>query len=209
MYWALAAGITGAAAWSWWAFDAAPYPYAQRWLLNLPLPFLTQRRLEDLLGLGPGQRVLEIGPGTGLQALPVARRLGSAGRLDIVDVQQQMLDHVMRRAAGLGLGNIVATRADAQRLPFASDTFDAAYLVTALGEIPRPELTVTELARVLKPGGRLVVGEFFDRHQVRRGALARYADTAGLRVERVIGPPFAYYARLASTADAVHRAAVT
>lgn len=196
MYWALAAGVVGAAAWSWWAFDTAPYPYAQRRLLDLPLPFLTQRRLEDLLGLAPGQRVLEIGPGTGLQTLPVARRLGGSGRLDIVDIQQEMLDHVMRRAAGLGLGNIVVTRADAQKLPFDADTFDAAYLVTALGEIPRPELTVTELARVLKPGGRLVVGEFFDRHQVRRGTLARYADDAGLRVERVIGPPFAYYARL-------------
>ncbi len=176
--------------------DAAPYPYAQRRLLDLPLPFLTQRRLDGLLRPAPGDRILEIGPGTGLQSLPVARALGPAGRLDIVDIQQDMLDHVMRRATDLGLTNIVPTRADAQRLPFPTDTFDAAYLVTALGEIPSPGLTLLELERVLKPGGRLVVGEFFDRHQVRRAALARYATLAGLRVERVVGPPFAYFARL-------------
>ena len=82
--------------------------------------------------------MLEIGPGTGLQSLHVAPQLGADGELDIVDVQQQMLDHVMARAARRSLGNISPYLASAEALPFPDDCFDAAYLVTVLGEIPRP-----------------------------------------------------------------------
>ncbi|MFE3637300.1 class I SAM-dependent methyltransferase [Streptomyces sp. NPDC059168] len=194
--WAAAAGVTAAAIGAWWMSDSAPYPYSQHWLLDLPLPFLTLRRLDGVLEARPGERILEIGPGTGLQSLHVAPQVGPTGQLDIVDIQQPMLDHVMRRAADSGLTNIVPTLADAHRLPFTDETFDAAYLVTALGEIPDPALTLKELRRVLKPGGRLVVGEFFDRHQVRPAHLIGHASAAGLRVSRRVGPPFAYYARL-------------
>ncbi|WP_328380528.1 methyltransferase domain-containing protein (plasmid) [Streptomyces sp. NBC_00440] len=197
----VAAGVTTAAAiGAWWLSDSAPYPYSQHWLLDLPLPFLTLSRLDDVLETCPGERILEIGPGTGLQALHIGPQLGSAGRLDIVDIQQPMLDHVMRRAAEKKITNIVPTLADAHQLPFADRTFDAAYLVTALGEIPDPALTLSELRRVLKPGGRLIVGEFFDRHQIRPAHLIGHASAAGLRVSRRIGPPFAYYARLRPSA---------
>ncbi|MFF4500734.1 class I SAM-dependent methyltransferase [Streptomyces sp. NPDC001401] len=182
------AGVSAAAAAAaWWASDSAPYPYAQHWILDLPLPFLTQERLNGLLRPQPGLRVLEIGPGTGLQALEVAPQLGPEGTLEIVDIQQQMLDHVMRRAADRGIGNIVPTLADARHLPYESASFDAAYLVTALGEIPDFPAALQELRRVLKPTGRLVVGEFFDRHQVRPAALAHHANAAGLHVTRQIG----------------------
>jgi ubiquinone/menaquinone biosynthesis C-methylase UbiE len=189
-----AAAATAAAAW-WWT-DSAPYPYAQHRLLDLPLPFLTNRRLDVLLGLRPGERVLEIGPGTGLQALHVAGRLGAAGRLDIVDIQQPMLDHVMRRAAARNIGPIVPARADARDLPFDDASFDAAYLVTVLGEIPDPAAALREIRRVLKPGGRLVIGEFADRHYVPLVTLLGYANDAGLRPSAWLGPPLAYLARL-------------
>jgi ubiquinone/menaquinone biosynthesis C-methylase UbiE len=114
----LIAAAAAAAAAAWWCADSAPYPYAQRWLLDLPLPFLTNRRLDALLGVRPGERVLEVGPGTGLQALHVAGLLGAGGRLDIVDIQQPMLDHVMRRAVPRKIGPIVPARADARDLPF-------------------------------------------------------------------------------------------
>ncbi len=191
----LIAAAAAAAAAAWWWTDQAPYPYAQRWLLDLPLPFLTNRRLDALLGVGPGERVLEVGPGTGLQALHVAGLLGADGRLDIADIQQPMLDHVMRRAATRRIGSIVPARADARELPFDDASFDAAYLVTVLGEIPDPAAAMRELRRVLKPGGRLVVGEFADRHYVPLVTLLGYANNAGLRPSVRLGPPLAYFAR--------------
>jgi ubiquinone/menaquinone biosynthesis C-methylase UbiE len=190
----IGAGAVVAAA-GWWWTDAAPYPYAQHWLLDLPLPFLTNRRLDALLAARPGERVLEIGPGTGLQALHVAGRLGQGGRLDIVDVQQPMLDHVMRRAAAAKISPIVPARADARELPYDDGSFDAAYLVTVLGEVPDPAAAMREIGRVLKPGGRLVVGEFLDRHYVPLVTLLGYANDAGLRPSAWLGPPLAYFAQ--------------
>jgi ubiquinone/menaquinone biosynthesis C-methylase UbiE len=181
---------------AWWYTDSAPYPYAQRRILDLPLPFLTNRRLDALLGVRPGERVLEIGPGTGLQALHVAGLLGDEGRLDVIDVQEEMLDHVMSRAKAAGITSITAAKADARQLPFPDGTFDAAYLVTVLGEIPDPAAAVHELRRVLKPAGRLVVGEFLDRHYVPIVDLLRYGNAAGLEMSGRLGPPLAYLARL-------------
>lgn len=190
------AGVAAAAVAAWWVTDAAPYPYAQRALLDLPLPFLTNRRLDALLGPRPGERVLEIGPGTGLQALYVAKQLGPAGRLDIVDIQQAMLDHVVRRAKAKGIGGIVPAHADARQLPFDDASFDAAYLVTALGEIPDSLAALREVRRVLKPAGRLVVGEFVDRHYVPLITLLHHANASGFDLTTHIGPPIAYFARL-------------
>lgn len=191
--WAIAGA--GAAAAAWWWSDSAPYPYSQRWILDLQLPFLTNRRLDALLGARPGDRILEIGPGTGLQALHVAGQLGESGRLDIIDIQPPMLGHVMRRAAARGITAIVPTVGDAAKLPFPDASFDAAYLVTVLGEIPDPAAAVSELGRVLKPGGRLVVGECFDRHFVPLVTLLRYANAAGLALGARLGPPLCYLAQ--------------
>jgi ubiquinone/menaquinone biosynthesis C-methylase UbiE len=176
--------------------DQAPYPYAQHRLLDVPLPLLTRRRLDAVLQPRGGQQLLEIGPGTGLQSLHVAPQLGGGGGLALVDVQQQMLDHVMARAAERSIGNIMPHRADARALPFADAAFDAAYLVTVLGEIPGRLAALMELRRVLKPGGRLVVGEFADRHHVPLATLARLANDAGLHLIRRTGVPLAYYALL-------------
>ncbi|GAA0325483.1 hypothetical protein GCM10010302_75760 [Streptomyces polychromogenes] len=63
----------------------------------MPLPFLTADPMDAVLQPRPGERILEVGPGTGLQSLHVAPQLGPAGRLDVLDIQQEMLDQVMRR----------------------------------------------------------------------------------------------------------------
>jgi SAM-dependent methyltransferase len=166
-----------------------------RAILDIPLPNLTCGRLDEVLRPRPGERILEIGPGTGLQSLHVAHRLGPDGRLDVVDVQPEMLDHVTRRAKERGIATITATESDARELPFADGVFDAVYLVTALGEIPDPGPVLREATRVLAPRGRLVVGEFFDRHWVSFGRLHRLADACGLHLEVRRGPTFAYLAR--------------
>ena len=81
-------------------------------------------------------------------------------------------------------------------LPYDTDSFDGAFLVTVLGEIPDQTLALRELARVIKPGGRLVVGEtLLDPHVVTPGKLRDRADAAGFAFERRVGTPFAYFAR--------------
>jgi ubiquinone/menaquinone biosynthesis C-methylase UbiE len=139
--------------------------------------------------------MLEVGPGTGLQAMHVAPKLGPTGHLDIVDIQQDMLDHVMRRARRKELTTITPSLSDARDLPFGDDLFDAVYLVTALGEIPDPGRVIAEAARVIKPSGRLVVGEFFDRHWIPFSRLRRLAAEPGFRIDDWSGVPLAYLAR--------------
>jgi ubiquinone/menaquinone biosynthesis C-methylase UbiE len=191
---AAAGGVVGVAA--WWRRHPSPCPYGQRFWVDAPHPFITRRRLLDILAPTAGEQLLELGPGTGYYSLPVAHDL-NGGRLCIADIQQQMLDHTMRRATEAGLSNIEPTRADARALPFGSDAFDGAFTVTVLGEVPDPDQALRELARVLKPSGRLVVGELFgDPHMVTFGSLRERAARAGLRIERRLGGPFAYFALL-------------
>jgi ubiquinone/menaquinone biosynthesis C-methylase UbiE len=141
--------------------------------------------------------VLEVGPGTGYYALPVAGWLAPDGRLDVVDLQQEMLDHTSGRAREQGLGNLVPTRADATALPYPDDSFDAAYLVAVLGEIPDQGAALRELRRVVKPSGRIVVGELFgDPHMVTHGALRNRAAASGLQVDHKLGGRLWHFTRL-------------
>ena len=188
---ALAAGAL------WWRTHPSACPYGQRWLVEAPHPFITRQRLREVLTPQAGERVLEVGPGAGYYSLSVAESLGPEGRLDLFDIQQEMLDLTLRRGQERGLSNLVATQGDARQLPYRDDTFDAAFLVTVLGEVPDQERALRELARVVKPTGRVVNGELFgDPHWVSPGALRRRASAAGLVVERRVGSPLAYFARM-------------
>jgi ubiquinone/menaquinone biosynthesis C-methylase UbiE len=183
----------------WWRKNPSACPYGLRFSLELPHPFLTRLRLREILAPKPGENVLEVGPGTGYHALHVARWLEPGGTLDVLDIQQEMLDHTMRRARELGVSNIIPTRGDARELPYPDDTFDGAYLNFVLGEVPDQEKTLRELRRVLRPGGRLVVGEaVLDPHMVGFDSLREKAETAGLRFEHRLGGALGYYARFAA-----------
>jgi ubiquinone/menaquinone biosynthesis C-methylase UbiE len=162
--------------------------------VQLPHPFITRARLREALDPQPGDRVLEIAPGTGHYTLDAADWIGPQGRLDIFDLQQEMLDHTMRRASERGLLNITPTCGDARRLPYQDAVFDGAYLVAVLGEIPDQQAVLRELARVVKPGGRVVVGELFgDPHWVSPAALRRRAGHVGLHVQRRVGRVLGHY----------------
>jgi ubiquinone/menaquinone biosynthesis C-methylase UbiE len=170
-------------------------PYGLRFSLDLPHPFVTRSRLREMLSPQPGQRVLEIGPGTGYYSLHVARWLEPEGTLEVLDIQQEMLDHTMCRARTLGISNIVPIRGDAQALPYADGYFDSAYLVATLGEIPDQGHVLRELRRVLKRGGRLVVGEvLLDPHRVSFGDLRRLTEAAGLSYEQRVEGRLGYSA---------------
>jgi ubiquinone/menaquinone biosynthesis C-methylase UbiE len=181
----------------WWRKNPSACPYGQRFWVQAPHPFITRERLRGILGPAPGDRVLEIGPGTGYYTLDLAEWVRPDGQVDVFDIQQEMLDHTMERAAERGLTNLRPTRGDARALPYGDDSFDAAVLVTVLGEIPDQDAALRELERVLVPGGRLIVGELFgDPHMVTLDALRRRAEAAGLVFERHVGPKLAFFARL-------------
>ena len=195
---AIAGGAATVGAALWWRSHPSACPYSQRFWVEAPHPFITRERLREALEPQPGEHLLEVGPGTGYYSLPVAEWIGPQGSLDILDLQQEMLDHTLRRAAEAGIANLAPTRADAAAMPFADDSFDGAYLVTVLGEVPDQEAALRELKRVARPGGRIVVGELFgDPHMVTRGALAERAEAAGLQVDRVLGGRLWHYTRLA------------
>jgi ubiquinone/menaquinone biosynthesis C-methylase UbiE len=183
----------------WWRKNPSACPYGQRFWVEAPHPLITRERLREVLEPQPGERILEIGPGTGYYTLDLADWAGESGTLEIFDLQQEFLDHTMRRAAERGLANVVPTQGDATELPYADDSVDAVVLITVLGEIRDQDAALREIERVLKPGGRLVVGELFgDPHFTSLGALARRSRAAGLELERRSGPPFGYFARLAA-----------
>ncbi|HEV3001932.1 MAG TPA: methyltransferase domain-containing protein [Solirubrobacteraceae bacterium] len=191
---ALAGLVAGAL---WWRRHPSACPYGQRFWVEAPHPLITRARLREALDPRPGERILEVGPGTGYYALPVARWLAPGGTLEVLDLQREMLDHTLRLAAERRIDGIVATQADATRMPYEDASMDGAYLVLVLGEIPDQEAALRELRRVVRPGGRVVVGELLgDPHWVSPKALERRAAAAGLRVERRLGTPVGYFARL-------------
>ncbi len=193
------AGVVAAAL--WWRAHPSACPYGQRWLLEIPRPLITRTRLLEILRPEAGERVLEVGPGSGHYAVAVAQRVAPGGRLDVLDIQPKMLDHTMARAARLGLRTIHPQQGDARELPYPDASFDAAYLVTVLGEVPDQTVALRELARVVKPAGRIVDGELFgDPHWVSPRALERLAGAAGLRLECRVGSPLAYFAELRRSA---------
>jgi SAM-dependent methyltransferase len=191
------AGVVGGAA-LWWRKHPSACPYGQRFWVEAPHPLITRTRLREILDPQVGERMLEIGPGTGYYSLPVAEWLASDGSLELLDVQQEMLDHTLRRAREQGVANITASLGDAQALPYPDDSFDAVYLITVLGEIPDQGTALIEMRRVLRAGGRVVVGELFgDPHWVSPSTLGHRAEAAGLRFQRRSGTLLGYFARFA------------
>ncbi|HEU4690869.1 MAG TPA: class I SAM-dependent methyltransferase [Vicinamibacterales bacterium] len=196
--WAGAAGfiiVVGViAARHWSRTNPAPMPFGMRWVLFL-LPH-GARYLERMLRPRSGERILEIGPGVGHHAFHIATLLRPHGSLEVVDIQQPTLDAILSRAVADGITNIVPIRADAQSLPYANATFDAAYLSAVLGEIPDQRAALRELHRVLKVDGRLVIAEvMLDPDYVRLSTLRAEAESTGLVLEEKVGPVFAYVAR--------------
>jgi SAM-dependent methyltransferase len=195
----VAAVVVGAAALGagvWWRKHPSPCPYGLRLWVQVPHPVITRSRLKRVLKPRRGERILEIGPGTGYYTLDLADWIGG-GQLEILDIQPEMLDHTMGKARSRGLTNVSSTQADASNLPYADESFDAALLVTTFGEIPDGDAALREVHRVLKPGGRVIIGEIAvgDPHFSRLSSLRPRAEAAGLSLDCQSGFPLAYFAR--------------
>jgi demethylmenaquinone methyltransferase / 2-methoxy-6-polyprenyl-1,4-benzoquinol methylase len=106
-----------------------------------------------------GQRVLDIAGGTGDLALAFAPKVGSSGQVVHTDINEAMLREGRNRLldAGVSLPTLVC---DAEKLPFESESFDLVTVAFGLRNMTHKDMALSEMNRVLKPGGKLMVLEF-------------------------------------------------
>lgn len=136
-------------------FDAvaARYDLLNR-LLSFGLDQTWRRRAARSCALRPGGRALDVASGTGDLSILLRRVCGPEGLVVGADLSPGMLAFGRKKDAG------AAIVADAQRLPFPTGAFDAATIAFGIRNVNDPELAVAEMARVVRPGGRVVVLEF-------------------------------------------------
>lgn len=136
------------------------YPHELAGLLLFPLRriFFSPETLIRHLHLTLASRVLEVGPGPGFFSIEVARAIPE-GRLELVDIQIEMLQKARGRLRRAGARNTGYTQSNAITLPYRSGAFDVAFLVAVLGEVPDPKACLASIADVLRPGGLLSVAE--------------------------------------------------
>ena len=108
----------------------------------------------EWLNIPTGGVALDVGSGPGNVTASLARAAGPDGLALGVDISEPMLSRAVDAQAGPNVGFL---RADAQRLPFRDATFDAVTSLAVLQLIPEPSATLAEIARVLKPGGRVAI----------------------------------------------------
>lgn len=116
------------------------------------------KRLLDLAAIASTERVLDLGTGAGLLALRAAEKVG-AGKVVGIDHSTGMLRQAADKAGRLGLSDRVEfRRMDAESLELDAGGFDVAVSLFVLLHLPNPRAAVSELHRVLRPGGRVVIG---------------------------------------------------
>ncbi|MEV7046518.1 methyltransferase domain-containing protein [Amycolatopsis sp. NPDC051061] len=116
----------------------------------------------DRLGVGPGARVLDLGCGVGGPALRAVERTGA--HLTGVSISAGQVAHANRLVADAGLAGLAEFRhGNAMALPFDDESFDAVMAIESLIHMPDREQVLSEVRRVLKPGGRLVLTELSER----------------------------------------------
>jgi len=128
-------------------------------LMSAGLHRLWKRFALQMSDVREGDQVLDVASGTGDLAGLFAQRVGPLGRVVMTDINEAMLLRGRDRTIDRGLV-LPSVLCDAERLPFAGDTFDCVSIAFGLRNVTRKEEALREMARVLRPGGRLLVLEF-------------------------------------------------
>ncbi|GAA2424767.1 class I SAM-dependent methyltransferase [Streptomyces macrosporus] len=161
---------------------------------SLLLPWIRRRmfvRLAERAGVGPGDRVLDVGCGTGALTRAVAAAVSPGGSVLGVDPSRQMVEYARRRAERRGENSSFALGV-AQELDAEDGSFDAVVSSFAVHHVPedRRERAFAEMFRVLRPGGRLLVADFRG-HAERHAAMVARAGFVDLARGRVF--PMAHW----------------
>jgi ubiquinone/menaquinone biosynthesis C-methylase UbiE len=144
-------------------------------------------RLATLVDLAPGERVLDVGCGTGSLALACKRRVGRSGTVTGIDASPEMIERARRKASNKGDG-IHFEVARVESLPFPNESFDVVLSTLMMHHLPRVirERCVSEMRRVLRPGGRLLVVDFEKPAHKRGGLIARFHRHGGVPLRDIV-----------------------
>lgn len=122
-------------------------------LFSAPLPAL----LISMANIQPSQKVLDVGTGSGIVAMEVARHLTDAGFVMGIDLSEGMLATAEAKAKQLQLHNIEFQRMDAEALKYTDNSFDAVVSLYALRHFPHPQTALKEMHRILRSGGKIAI----------------------------------------------------
>jgi len=136
------------------------YPSFLAFWLDFPLRklIISPKELSKRLYLKNNLNVLEIGSGPGFFSVEIARQIPD-GRLELFDIQKEMLEKARRKVRKYGLSNTGFTQGNAERLPYKNNKFDLIFLVTVLGEISDKKKALKSIYSLLKPLGLLSITE--------------------------------------------------
>jgi demethylmenaquinone methyltransferase / 2-methoxy-6-polyprenyl-1,4-benzoquinol methylase len=170
-------------------------------------------------GVGRGATVLDACCGTGDLALELARTVGRSGQVTGLDFSAEMLTRAARKAPGEDAASVEWVRGDATAMPFKDSSFAAATIAFGLRNLPDPEAGLHELARVVRPGGRVVCLEITrPDHGALKGFYSLWFDRGIPALGRVLDRGGAYSYLPASVrrfpgpeqlGEAYHRAGMT
>ncbi len=112
-------------------------------------------------GVRRGQNVLDLAGGTGDLARIFARQVGARGHVVLADINAMMLQEGRSHLIDAGVaGNLSIAQLDAEKLPFASGSFDCVTIAFGLRNVTNKESALASMQRVLKPGGKILILEF-------------------------------------------------